>query len=77
MKVCLRISGEQEAIYDTIEMIRGRLGIITDGWVPLDDYIDALQENEAVKEEGLVGQTDEEKRIALEHWPFDNHEENA
>jgi hypothetical protein len=74
---CLRINAGQENIDEKLEILREQIGISTDGWTPLERYDGAVAENEATKERLLADETEEEKKIVLEHWPFDDHSENG
>ncbi|KAI9708772.1 MAG: Phosphotransferase enzyme [Bogoriella megaspora] len=73
---CLRIGAAQDGINQKLGAFRNRLGISTDGWVPLDAYEHALTENQRLKDEALVGITEEQRRDVLQNWPFDDHAED-
>jgi len=74
---CLRISGAQDHVDKKLEILRDRIGISMDAWVPLDMYDHAVAENQRLKDELLAGATEEERSLVLQHWPFDDHAEDG
>jgi Phosphotransferase enzyme family len=73
---CLRINADQDNIDEKLEIVRERVGISTDGWIPLEMYDHAVAENHALKDELLSWVTEGERRVVLQHWPLDDHEED-
>ena len=52
------------------------LGLGPEGWVPTQDYKEAMARCKRMKEEALTGATSEEDRAEImEHWPWDNMDE--
>ena len=73
----LRISAAQDNVDEKLDILRDRLGIGMDGWVPLEIYDHAVAENQRLKDELLADATEEERRIVLQYWPFDDHAEDG
>lgn len=73
---CLYINAAQDNINKKLDILRERIGISIDGWVPLDMYDQAVAENQILKKELLLAATKEETRVVLQHWPFDDHAED-
>ncbi|KAH7372259.1 kinase subdomain-containing protein [Pyrenochaeta sp. MPI-SDFR-AT-0127] len=74
---CLRINAAQDNVDEKLEILRDRMGISTDGWVPNHRYDAAVAENQRIKDELLAGATEEERKLVLQHWPFDDHAEDG
>jgi hypothetical protein len=72
---CLRINASQDTIDENVSLLRESIGIGEDGWVSTEDYDRAVVENQRLKDELLKDASDEERRLSLQHWPFDDHTE--
>lgn len=73
---CQRINAAQDSIDEKISLLREFLGIGEDGWVSYEDYDRAVAENEKLKDELLRDASAEDRRLSLQHWPFDDHSED-
>ncbi|KAF2673621.1 hypothetical protein BT63DRAFT_467179 [Microthyrium microscopicum] len=69
----LRINAAQDDVDEKISLLRDGIGSGEDGWVPIENYDRAVAENQRLKEELLKDVSNEERRLSLQHWPFDEH----
>ena len=74
---CLRLHSEYEMTDSTMILICERgVGMGEDGWVPEENYDHAVEQLQRLKEESLASaQSDSERELLLEHWPFEDHDE--
>ncbi|KAK3064377.1 hypothetical protein LTS18_007720 [Coniosporium uncinatum] len=73
---CLHLDAEQSRLNDHLQILRDRIGIITDGWTAHERYEDALEENKHVKAELVEGENVATRKEILDDWPFDDHNED-
>ncbi|CAK4033419.1 Hypothetical predicted protein [Lecanosticta acicola] len=68
----------QEEADQGLEFMRNFVGMSTDGWVPNEEYEEAVAKEAEIKKEALACYEDDdpEREMAIEHWPFDDHDEN-
>ena len=59
----------------TFEIWQNILGLGPEGWVPTQDYEEAVALCKQMKEEALMEATSEEERAEMAHWPWDDMDE--
>lgn len=70
------ILGQQEDIDTQLGDIRDAIGISIDGWTHNEEYGSAVERARLIKKQGLESlDTEEEKKMTLMHWPFDDFDE--
>ena len=57
------------------EVWQNMLGLGPEGWVPTQDYEEAVALCKQMKEEALTEATSEEERAEMAHWPWDDMDE--
>ncbi|RMZ77403.1 hypothetical protein DV738_g4429, partial [Chaetothyriales sp. CBS 135597] len=68
---------EQEETDTQLESVRNAIRINTEGWTPKEEYDGAVERETLIKGKYLEYlDTDEERKMALEHWPFDDFDED-
>ena len=56
--------------------LRDMIGVGSDGWVPPENYGEVMKRIQIVKERTLeVAETEEQRKEIVEHWPFDDFDE--
>ena len=70
---CLRIERQQEEASGHLETIRNAIGLNSDGWVMVEDFKDAVDQADALREMALNAAADAIRR----HWHFDDYDENG
>lgn len=69
---CLRLDSLLRDVDADFAGVRENIGVGSDGWVPHEGYQDAVEKNTYIRQQ--VAQSHEE--LSLEHYPFDDHDEN-
>ena len=59
----------------TFEIWQNMLGLGPEGWVPTQDYEEAVALCKQMKEEALMEATSEEEQAEMAHWPWDDMDE--
>ncbi|KAF1960978.1 hypothetical protein CC80DRAFT_523199 [Byssothecium circinans] len=76
VKECLRLQAAQSEVDDLLQTCRDIVGVGTEGWVPLELYDEIKQREIKLKADSLEGaETEEERTRTLEHWIFDDFDE--
>ena len=74
---CLRLNTEIAESDEQLAACKAVIGIGPDGWVTLDGYEEAKKCNAKLKADSLEGvASDLERTRILEHWPFDDQDED-
>ena len=72
---CLELDAKQRAADISSQRLRDLVGVNIDGWVPTEEYDDAVLRAATVKSQMLAAaETDEERRVVEENWPFGDHD---
>jgi phosphopantetheinyl transferase len=59
-----------------MQQVREAIGVDIEGWVPNDELESAKARAEAIKSEmGQAADSEKERRVFEELWPFQDHEE--
>lgn len=75
---CLELDAKQIAADSRSQRLRDFVGVNIDGWVPLEEYEDAVQRAASLKSQMMAAaETDRERREVEENWPFDDNVETA
>ncbi|TVY91146.1 Altered inheritance of mitochondria protein, mitochondrial [Lachnellula willkommii] len=75
-KECLERYGKQNEADEQVQKMRDFIGVNIDGWLPNDGFEEAKEKAEYMKNAMLgEAETEEERKVLLEHWPFQDHEE--
>ncbi|RMD44905.1 hypothetical protein DV735_g23, partial [Chaetothyriales sp. CBS 134920] len=76
IKYTLDILQQQEETDTQLENVRNAIGINAEGWTPTEEYDGAVEREKMLKKQGLDSlDTEAERKLTLEHWPFDDFEE--
>ena len=72
----IEVLEQQEDTDMQLEHIQNAIGINADGWVPSEQYEGAVERARLIKKQGLDSlDTEDERRMTSEHWPFDDFDE--
>jgi hypothetical protein len=73
--LCLELDAKQKSADVSSQRLRDLVGVNVDGWVPSEEYEDAVHRAAAVKSQMLTAaETDRERREIGENWPFDDND---
>lgn len=74
----VRKSLEQEKMDKTMRMLRDGIGISTNGWVSFEKYDYAVAAANEVKAMALgFAESDHEREMIVQHWPFADFDEDG
>ena len=73
---CLRVDAEQQEADEQLESLRDIIGVGEEGWVSNEAYEEVRQRNNRMKAEIIhAAESEEDKKLILENWPFDDFDE--
>jgi hypothetical protein len=76
-KACLKTDLELMDIDAQIADLRGRFGIGSDGWIPAEEFDEAVAKNNQVLKNLLnLAEDDRDLDLTLRHYPFVDHDED-
>lgn len=69
---------EQEEMDESSQVLRDVIGCSSDGWVPCEEYEEAVAQVAAMKEQALALVADDEFELKMgeKHWAFDDFDED-
>lgn len=71
-----KLNEEQAETDRLFEILQNMVGLGEEGWVPTEDYEDAVAFFKGRKEAALAGANSAEERAEIMgHWPWDNMDE--
>ncbi|KAL9621737.1 MAG: hypothetical protein Q9160_003855 [Pyrenula sp. 1 TL-2023] len=77
MKRVLDLDEQQKAAADSAQRLRDIVGVNIDGWVPLEDFDNAVENAASVRAQMLqAADTSTERERIEQHWPLDDYDES-
>ncbi|TFK86561.1 protein kinase subdomain-containing protein PKL/CAK/Fmp29 [Polyporus arcularius HHB13444] len=74
----MKLNAELRELDEYLEVVRDKIGVGPDGWMPAEHYEEAMARSKQLKELGLAAfDDDEERALVAAHWPFDDMDEEA
>jgi hypothetical protein len=71
---CFELDAKQRTADALSQCLRDVVGVNIDGWVPIEEYDDAVHRAATVKSQMLkAAETDKERREVEENWPLGDH----
>jgi hypothetical protein len=71
-----KLDKEQRGVDETLEACQNMIPFAPDGWVPVEDYEEAVRCCKQLKTDALAAAESEEERAQIAaHWPFDDMDE--
>ncbi|KAI0350135.1 protein kinase subdomain-containing protein PKL CAK Fmp29 [Trametes cingulata] len=72
----MKLDAEVREMDGYVEVVRDKIGVGPDDWVPAEHYEEAMARSRKLKEVGLAASDNEEERALFDaHWPFDDMDE--